>query len=174
VVVGRDPSPFFGASGVSSRLFKILSSFTARSSSPKVANLPTSTDIPFSSCKGGNVTPSDVEDDRARKHAKATRAHSALGRYTEDALDAEEEGLLSPVVISGELMTRLSDRGCNGDGGNELDLRSALLEVVLVGSFAGACLWTGVEDSVLIALLRVLRVALMTSVANMDRSLGGN
>lgn len=107
-----------------------------------------------------------------RRHAKATRAHSAVGLYAENVLlEPEDGGLLSLVAILGELMTRLRDRACNGDGGSELDLRSALLAVVLA-SFAGACCRFELVDGVLVAPLRLFRVAFMISVANMDRSLG--
>lgn len=113
-----------------------------------------------------------MDDGIVRRHAKASRAHSAVGLYAENVLLEPEDGdLFSLVAIFGELMTRLRDRACNGDGGSELDLRSALLAVVLA-SFAGACCRFGFVDCVLIASLRLLRVAFMISVANMERSLG--
>jgi hypothetical protein len=172
VVFGRGIGPFLGTSGVSNLLFRTLSSFTAKSSKPNDINFPTNVDMPFSNCNVGNVTSCDVGAESTRRHANAIRAHSAVGLHVEEIDDAEEEDRFSLVAMLGELRTRLRDRACSGDGGNELDLRSPLLVVDLTKSFPGTGRWIGVEDWALIASLRLLSVAFMTSVAKIDLSFG--
>lgn len=166
VAVGRVGGPVFEASAFSNLLFNILSSFTAKSSMPNVINFPTSVDIPFSNCRGGSCA-TCAEFERVRKHAKATRAHSAVGLSPEDVDDADEGDLVSLVAAKlGELMARLRERGCRGEGGSELLLRSSFLEAVSLGRRT-----TG---GFLIALLRLLSVSFMTCVASIDRSFGDN
>lgn len=87
-------------------------------------------------------------------------------------MEAEEEDLLSRVDMLGELDIRFRDRGCNGDGGNEFDRRSAFLAEALIRSFEDPCLRIGLAAGALMASLRVLRVELIISVANIDLSLG--
>jgi hypothetical protein len=100
------------------------------------------------------------------------RAHSAVGRHPEEVVDEDEEDLLSRVVILGELATLFRDRGCKGDCGNEFERRSAFLAEGLTRSFEDPWRPTGPTAGDLIASLRVLRVALIISVANMDLSFG--
>lgn len=71
-----------------------------------------------------------------RRHAKATRAHSAEDLLPEAAIDGEDDDLLSPVEILGDGEIRFGDRGCNGDCGAEDERRRALREDALSNSFA--------------------------------------
>ena len=89
-------------------------------------------------------------------------------------MEAEEEDLLCLDDMSGELETRFRERGCNGDWGMEIDRRSVFLADDLTKSFEDACLRTGAGAGALIASLRDLRVAFMTSVARIDLSFGDN
>ena len=88
--------------------------------------------------------------------------------------EADEEDLLCRVDMLGELDTRLRERGCNEDRGNEFDRRRVLRADAFTRSFEDACRHTGPCVGALIASLRALRVALMTSVANTDLSFGDN
>lgn len=87
-------------------------------------------------------------------------------------MEAEEEDLWDLAEIFGKVATRTSVLGANGDLGSstEFDLRSALRVVALTKSLDDSLRRTG--GGALIASVRALRVALMTSVANIDRSLG--
>jgi hypothetical protein len=85
-------------------------------------------------------------------------------------VEEDEDDLLDRVDTEGELETRFKDLGCNGDWGIEFDRRSALRAEALIKSLADSFLRTGAGD--LIASVRALSVALMTSVASSDRSFG--
>ena len=108
---------------------------------------------------------------RARRQAKLIRAHSAATRWPETLIETKDEDLLVLEPIFGELATRVSDLGCKGEFGKEVDLRREPRADFLRASFAeaGRCV-----DGVLIASPRALRVALMTSVARMYFSFGDN
>jgi len=84
--------------------------------------------------------------------------------------EAVDEDLLVLVVIVGELETRFRDRGCSGDCGVELDRRSVLRAEAFTRSFDDSFFLN--PTGVLIASVRDLRVALITSVANIDLSFG--
>ena len=104
---------------------------------------------------------------KALKQVKATLAHSAIDLFPDDVIEADEADLLCLEDISGELDTRFRLRGCKGDRGIEFDLRRALRADALIRSFERS-FFRGA--GALIASLRALRVALMTSVARIDRS----
>jgi len=118
--------------------------------------------------------PAILEACNVRRQENATRAHSAIDRYPDEVIEADEEDLLSREDKLGELDTRFRDRGCNGDCGNEFDRRSAFLADALTRSFEGSCRRTGLGAGTLIASLRTFRVVLIISVANIDLSFGDN
>jgi hypothetical protein len=89
-------------------------------------------------------------------------------------IEAEEEDLLSRVDMLGELDTRFRDRGCNGDCGNEVERLTAFLAEALTRSFEDPCRRIELGAGDFMASLRVLRVALMISVARIDLSFGDN
>ena len=68
----------------------------------------------------------------------------------------------------GELTTRFKDRGCRGDCGIEFDRLRALFAEALTKSLEDS--FRRKDAGALIASLRDLRVALMTSVARIDLS----
>ena len=76
---------------------------------------------------------------RARRQAKATRAHSAVDLCQDVVIEAEDEDLLGLEDMLGEDDTRFSDLGCNGDCGAEFDRWSGLRDVALIMSFDDAC-----------------------------------
>lgn len=106
----------------------------------------------------------------ARRQAKAILAHSALDLYPGDVTEADDEDLLILVEISGELETRLRERGCSGERGNELDRRIPLCAEAFNRSLEDGCRRIG--GGALRASPKTLRVALMTSVASIDLSFG--
>jgi hypothetical protein len=75
----------------------------------------------------------------ARRQAKATRAHSAVDLCPDDVIEAEDEDRLGLEDMLGEVDTRFSDLGCNGDCGTEFDRWSGLRVVALIRSFEDAC-----------------------------------
>jgi hypothetical protein len=89
-------------------------------------------------------------------------------------IEADEEDLLSRVDMLGELVTRFRDRGCKGDCGTEFDRLSAFLAEAFIRSFEEPCRRIGPGAGDFMASLRVLRVALIISVANIDLSFGDN
>lgn len=109
-----------------------------------------------------------------RRHAKATRAHSAVDLYPDVVIEAEDEDLLGLEEILGEVDTRFNDLGCNGDCGAEFDRWSGFRVVDFIRSLEDACRRTGPAAGALIASPRDLSVALMTSVASIDLSFGDN
>jgi hypothetical protein len=162
----------FAASKLS-RFFKITSSFRAKSSNPSEMSFPIRTDIPLSSCRGGKFTPVAFEDCSERRHAKATRAHSAEDLLPEAAIDGEDDDLLSPAEILGDGEILFGDRGCNGDCGAEDERRRALREDALSNSFAIDSFFCKASGAFMDS-LRAFSVELTISVANMDRSFGDN
>lgn len=70
-------------------------------------------------------------------------------------------------VATGEVACRLSERGCNGDMGTELERRSAFLAAVLARSSSSVCPFAGaaVAGAGFAASPRAFRVALTTWVA---------
>lgn len=86
-------------------------------------------------------------------------------------MEADELDLLCLEEKSGELETRFKLLGCRGDWGIEFDLRGVLRADTLTRSFEESFFRGG---GALIASLRALRVAFMTSVANIDLSFADN
>ena len=94
-----------------------------------------------------------------------------MALYPETVEDDREDDRLLRVDMFGELATLFRDLGCRGDCGTELDRRSVFRVAAFTRSFEEACLRT-VCAGALIASVRALRVAFMTSVASMDLSFG--
>jgi len=155
----------------SSRLFITLISFAAKSSKPSVMSFPINADIPASNCKAGRSMQETLAACRARRQAKLTRAHSAAARCPDVLIETEEDDLLNLEPILGELETRASALGCNGEFGNEVERRREPRADFLRASFAEAGLCS---VGVFIASLRAFRVELMTSVAKMYFSFEDN
>jgi hypothetical protein len=86
-------------------------------------------------------------------------------------VEADEFDLLGLEEKSGELETRFKLLGCRGVWGIEFDLRRVLRADALTRSFEVSFFRGG---GALMASLRDLRVALMTSVANIDLSFADN
>lgn len=108
-----------GLKAASNRLFKIRSSFNARSSNPSKINFPTNADIPFSICIEGKSIDVVFEDCSIRRHANAMREHSAtaLGPEALSGVDVEDEDgeRIRRFPTFGELATLFNDRGWSGD-----------------------------------------------------------
>ena len=86
-------------------------------------------------------------------------------------IEAVEEDLLDRLDRPGELATRFKDRGCNGDCGIDIDRLKGLR---CGSSFELGSRRTAFCNGALIASLNTLRVAFITSVASIERSLGDN
>ena len=74
--------------------------------------------------------------------------------------------------MSGELETRLSVRDCKGVCGTEFDRRKVRRAVAFTRSFEDDCFCTIFCADARIASVNVFKVALITSVASIDRCLG--
>lgn len=85
----------------------------------------------------------------------------------DEDIDADELDLLCRFEISGELETRFRLRGCNGDMGIESERRRALRAEAFTRSLEESFFRVA---GALIASVRALSVALMTSVASIDLS----
>lgn len=128
-------------------------------------SFPIRTDIPLSSWKGGKFIPGTFEDCNERRHANATRAHSAVDLLADVIMDGEDDDLLRPVDTLGEGEIRFGDLGWSGDWGAESERRRTLCADALTNSFAAdsfLCRGAGT----LIDSLRALRVELTISVAS--------
>lgn len=126
-------------------------------------SFPTSDDMPVSSCRSGRVILPAVCS--ARSAENATRAHSTVERQPVEVFDLDGD-LACFLVTSGEVETRLRERGCMGVMGAEFDLRMRLLAVGLTRSSSPAgSLGMGCKGA-LAASPRDFNVALMICVAS--------
>lgn len=116
--------------------------------------------------------PATLDACNARKHAKATRVHSAVDLWPREAPEHDDDALLSRPDMLCELEIRLRGRGCAGAIGAELDRRIALRAEALTRSFEdGFCC----DDCVaFMASVRALSVPFITSVARIALSFGDN
>lgn len=81
--------------------------------------------MPFSNCNGGRSTLGGVVACKARRHANAMRQHSPIARCPEACRAVVADDDVGRRTWLGVLFPRLSERGCNGDGGREFDLLNA-------------------------------------------------
>ncbi len=100
------------------------------------------------------------------------RAHSAVARWLEEVVDAEDEERLDRVPIFGELDTLLRDRCSSGERGREVDLRRTLRRGLSFTSDEDCCV--RIEGAAFPRLFSDFKVALMTSVARIAFSFGDN